>query len=93
MVWPVDGHIAGRAIRLLNTLGLPDLHPALQSPDLLDGLQRFQQHLGGRLTLTMIQSIGRPVEVHEIDHDTLRAAVRELSINADLALPAGTIRL
>ena len=33
----------------------------------LDGLDDFRQHLGGDLTVTLLQEIGRGVEVHEVD--------------------------
>ena len=34
---------------------------------LLQGLADFQEHLGGELTITLLESIGRGVEVHDMD--------------------------
>ncbi|HTQ38797.1 MAG TPA: 3-dehydroquinate synthase [Pirellulales bacterium] len=52
---------------------LTDLGFTLNSPHLRDGatlmtgLEEFRQHLGGRLTLTMLADIGRTVDVHEVN--------------------------
>jgi 3-dehydroquinate synthase len=34
---------------------------------LLRGLQEFREHLGGDLTITLLQSLGVGVEVHQMD--------------------------
>ena len=71
---------AGRVIRCLQDLRLPLSHPALARADeLLDGLEEFRQHLGGRLTVTMLDAPGRPVDVHEIDAGAMREAVSEIA--------------
>lgn len=45
---------------------------------ILDGLEEFREHLGGRLTITFLKEIGRGVEIHEIDPKKIAAAIREL---------------
>jgi 3-dehydroquinate synthase len=35
----------------------------------LDGLQEFREHLGGQLTIMLLQSVGKGIEVHEVDAD------------------------
>jgi 3-dehydroquinate synthase len=42
------------------------------------GLEEFRQHLGGRLTITMLRAVGDPIDVHEIDPDAMRASVEQL---------------
>lgn len=65
-----------RILECLKRLGLPVHHPALNDADaLLRGLEEFRQHLGGRLTITLIDAIGSPVDVHEIDRDAMRDAI------------------
>jgi 3-dehydroquinate synthase len=65
-----------RVLLCLGELGLPLAHPVLRDKDaLLAGLEEFRQHLGGRLTLTMLLGVGRPVEVHQVDDRLMRAAV------------------
>jgi 3-dehydroquinate synthase len=34
---------------------------------LLQGLEEFREHLGGELTVTLLNGIGRAVEVHRVD--------------------------
>jgi 3-dehydroquinate synthase len=42
---------------------------------LLDGLDEFREHLGGELTITLLEGIGRGVEVHEVNEDALLRAL------------------
>ena len=44
----------------------------------LEGLAEFQEHLGGELTITLLASIGRGVEVHHIDPDLVEQSIRWL---------------
>ena len=61
----------------LSTLGF-DL-PAMNNADaLLNGLDEFREHLGGQLTITLIEAPGKPVNVHSIDRDTMAAAIGKL---------------
>jgi 3-dehydroquinate synthase len=70
---------ANRVLDCLDQLGLLLDHPALQNTDeLFSGLEEFRQHLGGRLTLTMLDGIGQPVDVHEIDRDLMRLAISQV---------------
>lgn len=63
----------------LQRLGLSLFHEALEPFDrLLDGLEEFRQHLGGQLTITMLQGVGRPINVHEIDREVMRTAIERL---------------
>lgn len=47
-------------------------------PRILDGLEEFREHLGGRLTITFLKEIGQSMEVHEIDSRKVIAAIHEL---------------
>lgn len=71
---------AERVLNCLEELGLPLEHPALHDTDaLFAGLEEFRQHLGGRLTLTMLRGVGDPMEVHEIDRDQMVAAIEHVA--------------
>lgn len=60
----------------LTKLGLPLDHETLDEPAVLfRGLEEFRQHLGGRLTLTMLRDVGQPFEVHEVDYAAMREAI------------------
>jgi len=68
-----------RVCQCLTDLGIPLWHHALQPIDrLLQGLEEFRQHLGGRLTITMLRSVGDPVNVHEIDFEAMKTAICQL---------------
>jgi 3-dehydroquinate synthase len=82
---------AARVIRTLQRLGLPVWDEAAADTDaLLAGLEEFRQHLGGRLTLTMLAGIGQPIDVHAIDHHAMHAAIRELQQYAAEAVTTPT---
>ncbi|MEM9414544.1 MAG: 3-dehydroquinate synthase [Planctomycetota bacterium] len=63
----------------LTAIGFELWHPALDDADtLLAGLEEFREHLGGRLTITLIEGVGQPIDVHTIDRDTMAAALGRL---------------
>lgn len=67
---------AQRVLNCLRNLGLQLDHPALhQTEELMNGLEEFRQHLGGRLTLTMLPEIGRKIDVHEVDRNAMLKAI------------------
>ena len=71
-----------RIISLLQNLGFEITHPLMQindeqSPVLL-GLQEFREHLGGRLTITLLTAIGKAKEVHDIDWKLMKEAAGRL---------------
>ena len=76
---------AERVLRLLEDLGFELFADELQNKDesqqllLLGGLAEFKEHLGGRLTITLLGEIGKGVEVHEMQPPTIVAALRELA--------------
>ncbi|NNJ27983.1 3-dehydroquinate synthase [Planctomycetes bacterium LzC2] len=74
---------ADRALDCLAALGLPLWHPLLGDADrLMQGLEEFRQHLGGRLTVTLLNGVGAPLNVHEIDEPAMRQALRSLQAAA-----------
>ncbi len=67
-----------RVLRLIGELGLPLTHPLMdirdqQSP-ILKGLNEFREHLGGKLTIMLLNAIGKGEEVNELDVNTLIAS-------------------
>lgn len=65
--------------RFLTDLGIELWNDAIKPIDrLLQGLEEFRQHLGGRLTITMLDGVARPINVHEIDHDAMIQAVQQV---------------
>jgi 3-dehydroquinate synthase len=66
---------------LLTTLGFTLWSETLarREPDgqlaILRGLREFQEHLGGELTVTLVEAVGRGVEVHAMDHGLIEKAL------------------
>ena len=72
-----------RVLGCLADLGLPLSHPLLGDADvLMRGLEEFRQHLGGRLTVTMLAGVGDPRDVHEVDPAAMKQAVKTLAAEA-----------
>ncbi len=77
-----------RVADLLARLGFALWHDALDLRDqrrrrrVLEGLAEFQEHLGGELTVTLLEEIGRGIEVHAIDHALVDEAIRWLHSRA-----------
>ncbi len=68
-----------KVCQCLVTLGMPLWHESLHPIDrLMQGLEEFRQHLGGRLTITMLRAIGDPINVHEIDEAVMKASIQKL---------------
>jgi 3-dehydroquinate synthase len=62
-----------RICALLEFLGFRLWHPALEGKRqhgglaVIEGLREFREHLGGELTVTLLEAIGRGVEVHHME--------------------------
>jgi 3-dehydroquinate synthase len=52
--------------------------PELQEDALLQGLKEFQEHLGGKLTIMLLEKLGKGVEVHEMDANLIVKALHLL---------------
>ena len=80
----VPSALAERVLAVISGLGLAAFHPALDLRDacgrrvVLDGLEEFREHLGGRLTVMMLGGIGRGVDVNDIDTDILGRCIDRL---------------
>jgi len=75
----LDAASLDRVLALLRALGLPTWHAALRTPDLLDGLAEFREHLGGELTITLLAAIGRGVDARDLREDLVRRAIDGLA--------------
>jgi 3-dehydroquinate synthase len=85
LVHGLDRSDVQRTLKLLSDLGLPLFDNELAEQAIFDGLEEFRQHLGGRLTVTMLRAVGHSINVHEIDQTAMRKAieiVREQSLVA-----------
>lgn len=75
---------ADRVLNLLQALGFEIYHPLLHTKNnvggstILEGLEEFREHLGGKLTITLIQALGQGVEVHQMDDEQVLLAIDDL---------------
>jgi 3-dehydroquinate synthase len=60
------------------TLYVPELAQTEKPHSLFDGLEEFREHLGGELTLMLLQQIGQGIEVHQVDLIVYQQAVSQL---------------
>lgn len=82
---------AARVLDCLAVMGLPLDHAMLHDTNVLfDGLEEFRQHLGGRLTVTMLDGVGQPIDVHEIDAPAMHRAIQKVADFAKENCPAAT---
>jgi 3-dehydroquinate synthase len=71
---------AMRVLRCLSDLGMTLDTPALSdATTLFAGLEEFRQHLGGRLTLTMLRGVGDSINVHDVDREKMCRAIATVS--------------
>jgi 3-dehydroquinate synthase len=81
LVGLLEAGLENRVAALLELLGFDLWHPVLEarasdgSHPLLRGLREFREHLGGELTITLLEGIGRGIEVHEMDEVRVREAI------------------
>jgi len=85
---------AERSLRLLEKLGF-HLYDELLHADgesgnrsILEGLEEFREHLGGELTITLVQGIGEGVEVHAMDNKEILQSVEDLQRRHEALLEA-----
>lgn len=72
-----------RILNTLETLGFKTYHEALAENDKINlwkGLNEFREHLGGQLTITILQTLGKGIEVHEINFELVKKAVDILAL-------------
>ena len=81
---PLGEVSAERVLRVLEALGFELFANELLHVDagnsllVLEGLEEFREHLGGELTITLLKSIGRGFEVHEMNLPKVIEAIYEL---------------
>ena len=67
-------------VSVIDTLGFELYVPELSGEMLLKGLEEFREHLGGELTIMLLEELGKGVEVHEMDTELILQAVEKLKM-------------
>ena len=76
---------ANRILRLIEALGFDLFANELLNVDsggdlmVLKGLEEFREHLGGELTITLLEGIGKGFEVHEMNDAVVVESIQELN--------------
>jgi 3-dehydroquinate synthase len=77
-----------RILDLIVAMGLPlhvrelDMGALDGTPAILTGLEEFREHLGGQLTIMLLEGIGSGIEVHEMDSSLILASMTRLKTYA-----------
>ncbi len=76
--------VADQVLRVLDGLQLAIYHPALDWLDengrrrVLDGLDEFREHLGGQLTVLLLEDVGQGIDAHQFNEVLLGECINEL---------------
>ena len=77
--------ITSLLLRLGFQLHVPELEAdGSRDDDIFHGLEAFREHLGGELTIMLLEGIGKGVEVHEVHLERYRDAVSTLRDIAEI---------
>jgi len=96
----LDEATAERVLALIEGVGFElwssflDRSDEAGTPVVLAGLEEFREHLGGRLTITLVPEIGTKQEVHEMDEVAVLGALddlRERSEKGDRRIDKGAV--
>jgi 3-dehydroquinate synthase len=68
-----------RILTTLEEIGFNLYHPALAWMDVARALREFQEHLGGRLSIPLLEGIGARFDAHVIDVDLYRQCIASLA--------------
>lgn len=75
-----------RICQLLDVLGFELYHDQLSSLsvsgklNIVEGLDEFKEHLGGELTITLLEGVGVGLEVNEMDENVINQSVEWLNL-------------
>ncbi len=74
----IDKQALQRVVQLMKTLGFTLYVPELKEEEIIRGLGEFREHLGGELTIMLLEKIGKGIEVHEMDTALIKKAISQL---------------
>ncbi len=91
----LDRATAEEILSLIQNVGFDLWSPYLdqeerQRPVILAGLEEFREHLGGKLTITLVPCIGEKLEVHEMNEAAILNALEEMKLRFGNAAKIGT---
>jgi 3-dehydroquinate synthase len=84
---------AWRAVEVLQRLQLPVWHESLEFRDeegrrlVYRGLEEFREHLGGELTVLMLEGVGQGADRHSVDEPLHESCINELKEASQRGVP------
>jgi len=70
-----------RILSCITAVGLPCYSKFLEDTEALKvGLEQFREHLGGDLVVSMLEGIGKPIDVNKINFKSVIQAVEQLKL-------------
>ncbi|MEX0593251.1 MAG: 3-dehydroquinate synthase [Balneolaceae bacterium] len=92
MIGRIDRSLEERVLHLFRNCGFElwynEMAPTGDSWPLFEGISEFREHLGGALTLTLLDAEGTGVEVHSVDESVYREATAFLKTWVNDHVPA-----
>tara|TARA_R110002020_G_scaffold62910_1_gene167808 strand:+ start:679 stop:1851 length:1173 start_codon:yes stop_codon:yes gene_type:complete len=79
----ISQSVLDQILNVLQNIGFNLQIPVTKDEELnilLNGLEEFREHLGGELTITLINKIGDKHDVHEIDLSKMKEAISMLNV-------------
>jgi 3-dehydroquinate synthase len=88
-----------RILDVIVAVGLPISAPEMMestqyrgtSASILSGLNEFREHLGGELTIMLLEGIGHGVEVHQMDEGVIIESMCVLKVEHDACITTGAM--
>jgi 3-dehydroquinate synthase len=85
LVHGLDPAVPEKVLKCLTDLGFTLTDGSLTDVEtLFCGLEEFRQHLGGRLTLTMLRNVGDAIDVHQVQRDQMVKAIEHVTRYANV---------
>jgi len=73
-----------RIIALFQAVGLPIYHKLVEVDLIWPGLEDFRRHLGGELTITLLNKLGGKQDVYQIDKQEIELAIKDIKIQSEV---------
>lgn len=82
LIGNIEEKDALRVISVIKNIGFQLNNPLLSTEYLekiFSGLNEFREHLGGKLTITILERLGKGIEVNQIDDELMKKAILKIN--------------
>ena len=80
LIHKIEKESLERVLKCFLNLGFAITHPILDThfEEIIKGLDEFREHLGGQLTIMLLNAIGTGEEVHVLDSEVIAESIQYL---------------